>query len=460
MNSTFKTEVAAVLSFGLSGFLLFFSYRLMPISILLFLIGVVLSAVVLAHSIVRVTQWPRRERLFLIPFALLAASHAVGLFLPETGFDAVWYHLPITTVFLSLHHLAFIPDLYQSAMPQLGSLLFAVPFLFLRESGVKVFCYLVTLLLSVIVFQLARRFLPRHVSVLVVLFFFGLHTVAWQASSAYVDQIIALFELMAILAALRTQKSVVIPGIFLGLALSMKLLVLFFLPAFIVFFWIQAGWRHAVKVTFTALLIVSPWYVQAFIWTGNPLYPLFQVLHGTTILHDIGVNSWKEWLVGGAVKFVVLPIYLSLHRESFTTPIFAFSTLFLYLARKRLISKRFRALSLTTLAMFTIWLLIPPLSVRYVLTGIVFALILAISAIWDEAKKRGSLKKIFYTVCVVSFCLSFAIRLGANVVAAPYLTGSESYENYIATYSQGIAQGPMTKWYAGYWEHWTPKTRP
>jgi hypothetical protein len=78
----------------------------------------------------------------------------VGIFLPG-GFDALWYHLTITHGMLHFQSNVYIPELYQSAMPRLGSFIFAVPFFAAQEFGVKILCYVLALITMLSVFRLA-----------------------------------------------------------------------------------------------------------------------------------------------------------------------------------------------------------------------------------------------------------------------------------------------------------------
>lgn len=463
MNFLFKNEIGALICFGLSGVLVFFSYTLFPVSAVLFLCGILLALGSIAHAVRRVFSWPGKDKFLVVCMAVFGLSHAIGILLPETGFDAVWYHLPITQVFLDQHRNLQIPELYQSAMPRLGSFIFAVPFFFGGEMGVKILCYLVTLLLPLLLYNIARHHLPRTIALLVALLFFSFHTVAWQASSAYVDQFRAAFELAAIWIVLKTLKRPRIPlliliGILLGFSLSLKLVALFFLPAFILFIWKEWGGRSTLVATAIILLVASPWYLQAYFWTGNPVYPLFQLLDGKQQLSGLGVGSWAEWILLNVPKFVFLPFYLTMHRESFTSLIYAFSAPFLIVSLP-IIRKNIGSLSLFTLAGFVVWFAFPPLSVRYALTYFATALIICMYAIWNVIKNSPQARRLFYFVCALNLIVALSLRLGSNAQAIPYLIGKESRDAYIQKHAQGIAKGPIELWYLGYWKSWNPSQK-
>jgi len=138
------------------------------------------------------------SRFFRTLFFIAGLSHFIGVFVPETGFDAVWYHLPITQVLLNRGWDRFIPELYQSAMPHLGSLVFTLPYAMFGIVGVKFFTYLLAWLMIVLMYRIAKPLVGIRYALFGCLIFFTFHTVGWQASSAYVDSLRTVFELAAV----------------------------------------------------------------------------------------------------------------------------------------------------------------------------------------------------------------------------------------------------------------------
>ena len=121
------------------------------------------------------------SRLFRILFFIAGLSHFIGVLVPETGFDAVWYHLPITQVFLNRGWDGFIPELYQSAMPHLGSLIFVLPYVVFGVVGIKLFTYILVWLMIVLMYRIAKPLIGIRYALFGCLIFFTFHTVGWQA---------------------------------------------------------------------------------------------------------------------------------------------------------------------------------------------------------------------------------------------------------------------------------------
>src|SRR5579859_1225838 len=66
----------------------------------------------------------RSEKILLIILCAIWLVHLTGIFVPETGFDAVWYHLPIVDQFVLMHRIFYVPDFFQSLNPQFSDLIF------------------------------------------------------------------------------------------------------------------------------------------------------------------------------------------------------------------------------------------------------------------------------------------------------------------------------------------------
>lgn len=458
-----KLELFAPLGLGVAGYLVWFSWNLFPLAAVFFMLSMASMLFSIVRAVFRGFALIGFARTLFFGLVIAALSHAVGMFLPEVGFDALWYHLPLTRIFLLTQEWRYIPELYQSAMPQLGSMLFVFPYMLAQVFGVKIFTFLITLFTMVVFFRLARGFLSRNIALLTVLIFFLFHAVAWQASSAYVDQLRLLFELTALVVmggrsglpqgserAPQLQRPDLLAGVLLGFSLATKLLSLFFLPAFFAFALLRRGWRTALLVGITALFVASPWYLTSYRFTGNPVYPLFASLDGKEQLANLGYSGWAPWIVHQFLLLPILPVVLGLHTESPTTPLFLFAIPFLLTGWKTV--RKLLPFAVFALISLVIFLFIPPPSVRYVLSGLAIALLVCVRVIWDAVRARPKRRAVFLLACYVSLAVNLSFRLGANLRALPYLLGQESQAQYIERFSSGLAKGPTSKWYTGYWE--------
>lgn len=448
--------ILPIFLFGVSAYLLWISWALHFPTTVLFGVATLLACFKLLKS--GISLWKYSIPFFAVAVFMLM-SHAVGLFLPEVGFDAVWYHLPITEVFARIHETIFIPELYQSAMPRLGSYLFAFPYITGGVFAVKLVTYMLGLLLLYQTYIFASRYLEKKLSIFVCLLFLSFHTIAWQMSSAYTDILRSLFEVTALL--LLDKKShrtgeIFLAGLFVGFALSTKLVALFFFPAFMFYVWLKHGWKSCLSFILGAFLTIAPWYIQSYQWTGNPIFPLFQSLTGQEQLLGEGFSSVSAWIGANLLRIPFLPVFMSVHSESLTTPLFFFAYPFLILSYKKMM-KNEKLLLVFTLLFLIPWLLLPPVSVRYGLTGFIVMLILCIWAIWKKARTNRVIRYVFYGVCFFGILMNMTIRMGSHVSALSYLSGKESLKEYVAGYAIGISKGPLEKWYSGYWKTYPPK---
>lgn len=271
----------------------------------------------------------------------------------------------------------------------------------------------------------------------------------WQSSSAYVDQIRFLFEIAAIWLVIhkaRTRLLLTITALLLGFALSTKLIALFFFPGFFIWLIYEYGWKTAILMTMVSFGVVAPWYFQAYQWTGNPVYPLFQQLNGQEQLMLAGVPSLWVWVVQQLVKLPFLPYLLATNVESYTSPLFVLG--YLGMLIKNIIWKPFYAYVLYASVIF---LLLPPFSFRYAWSAMVILfLVLAKQYVDVFAKKRIALT-VFMCVGMSGVLFQVITRTFFLASVFPVLSGKISSETYVQQQVTPLSRGPFERWYSGYW---------
>ena len=453
MNSSLVPKFALLL-YGASGYFLWISsWKLFNISFFLFVSSILLLLISLFCRAPKIITLTKHQKLMFLLFMIVLCIHAVGIFLPETGFDALWYHLPITEVYSHTNSVFYIPELYQSAMPRLGSMLFSFLYQFWGVSGAKLVAYMNTIFFFVMFCDFCRKNLSRTYSLLALTSIAMFHVVSWQASSAYVDLLRASFEIAAISFSMQKGRSTALfSGLMFGLALSTKLVAVFFVPVYVLSLLFHRPMKE-VFITFTGLLIVIlPWYFQSYAWTGNPVFPLFETLNGQEQLLGEGVSSWVSWVVKQLPFFIISPIASTVHKESYTTTSLVLFYQFLLLYWKKLWDK-FSGLVVYAVGFLFLWSMIPPVSVRYALSG--FAVLLFLSFYCFQHIVVSNIVRSFFIILVLSSIgVSLIVRLGSVAAALPYLTGHETKEEYVSRFSVGIAKGPINAWYSGYWHQY------
>jgi hypothetical protein len=243
--------------------------------------------------------------LLLFLFTLQLFVNGVGVLIPETAFDSLWYHLTLPKLYLMHEEISFIPGglFYYSAMPKLIEMLY-IPMLQLwSETGAKLIQLFFGIGTAYVLFRISRLFMDMKYALLVVVLFYSNLVVAWESTTAYIDLGRAFYESLALFALVlwlreKEWKKLVLIGVMMGFAISVKYLALTtFLIILIVIVTAEIQKRVPMRqVLWTtslyilpALIIPGPWFVFAYIATGNPLYPSF-----TTDINAI-TFSWTQF---------------------------------------------------------------------------------------------------------------------------------------------------------------------
>ncbi len=225
----------------------------------------------------------------------LVVINFIGVLGPEYAFDATWYHLTIPKLYLSHHSIFYIPGglLYYSAMPKLTEMLYLVGLSLGNEIIAKFIHYSFGILCVLAIYTLSRRYFSNKLSLLVGLIFYSNLVVSWESITAYIDLARTFYEFLTLWAFLLwvekgERKSLLISGTMFGLAISTKLIsmgsFLLYLPliAFISYSQLKKI-RHLIDsiILFvcSSLITALPWFLFAFKYTGNPVYPVFTAYH-------------------------------------------------------------------------------------------------------------------------------------------------------------------------------------
>jgi len=366
-------------------------------------------------------------KLNLFVFFGLTIINLIGVFMPELGFDALWYHLTLSKLFL-MKHQWYIPGglYYYSAMPRLGELI-GLPFLTLfGYIGPKFIQFFSGLITSLLIYRLAKRFTQdKLLSLSAVNLFYATWLVSWQSSSAYVDLIRTLFELSALFIILKSRflnhKSIILTGLFMGLAIGVK--------------WHALGSLVLLALVFTptiapiALLIASPWFLIAYHFTGNPLHPLFEGFMTATQLAQVPPNFYTPLSILRRVIFT--PLFLTKPADDFLSPVTGVIFLISFIG---LISsnKIIRKISLFGVLGTFILLLTPPPSTRYFLP---YFPALIIVSVYIISRLKNLYSNLFVVIFTLSAFIIFGLRLYAFAKYLPYLSGKLSQNQFLASQS-------------------------
>ena len=271
------------------------------------------------------------DRLLLVFLVLTLGATALAALAPVTDGDALCYHLQVPKVFLVRQAVYFDPDLHETVYPLVTELLYAIGLEFRGPVACRCLQWVLGLVFAAGVAALARPSLGRR---------------AWWAAALAVlvpaisngmaaplnDVSLAAFGVAAFLAWTRcfdrpSRASTVVAGAFTGLAIGVKypalVLAALLTAATLLRPVLDPAWRSrrgAIRTLMmaagflgTAVLLGGAWYLRAYVYTGNPVFPFFKNWFGGAGLDEVlapikrplAVNVWS--LLGAIVPLTLEP---------------------------------------------------------------------------------------------------------------------------------------------------------
>jgi hypothetical protein len=258
---------------------------------------------------------------------------------PVWDYDALMYHLEIPRHFLEHKSIYFDPEIWRSAHPFLGEMLFIVGIVFKLEPLAKLInlTYAILFILSAYVF--GKRFLGRETALNATGILIGAPAFLLWATWASIDFAWAAYEFWGIVAIVlwladekrNTERWLALAGMMSGLAASTKYLSA---PALlmvgIIILWrsvqdakhpVSASIRNLLTFGLSAGLVMGAWYLKNWLWTGNPVYPLIFGGPGWSPVENQLLNDYvysfgvgKSWL-----DYLRLPYNVYAYHNQFST---------------------------------------------------------------------------------------------------------------------------------------------
>ena len=240
----------------------------------------------------------------------------VGALGPELGFDALWYHLTQPKIWLQEGLIRFIPGpvFRYSVTPQLTETLYAAALAFSNEIWAKIIHFSFGILSLVITYKISKKLLPDAYCLFPPLILSSNLVFSWLQTTAYIDLTRTFFESLALFLFLEEKYTPC--AITLGLAVCTKLVSIVSLPIFIFLLILNKSFlKTGLQFTAYSLLIPLPWFLFAFIQTGNPFYPVGSL----DLAMPLSWNPADLWTLFSRSADPVSPIYI------ITVPLIFFS---------------------------------------------------------------------------------------------------------------------------------------
>jgi hypothetical protein len=231
-----------------------------------------------------------------VVFLLLVVVALSGVYAPPTliEWDSVAYHLADPKLYVQAHRIYYLPWEDHSNFAFNLEMCYTLGLLFHSIPLAKLFHFACGVCLIAAVYRLGTLLFSSRVALWGALLLASCPIVFWEAGTAYVDLAVTFYATLTLLALThgvreRSERWLWIGAVLMGLTLSTKgtaLGVLGLLTLGLL------AWRCSMKQgvarsiglaalwCVAALAVGSPWYIKAWVYTGNPVYPFFSHLFG------------------------------------------------------------------------------------------------------------------------------------------------------------------------------------
>ncbi|MCI5196857.1 MAG: phospholipid carrier-dependent glycosyltransferase [Candidatus Electrothrix sp. AW5] len=235
----------------------------------------------------------KRQYFLQAALALVVLCIAVLAYTPPISRDALIHHLQVPKLYLQHGGMYELPDLFFSYYPMNLQVLYLWALWLGSDILPKYIHMFFAFATALLLHRHLRKRLSSTYAWLGVVFFLSIPVIIKLSITVYVDLGLIFFSTAALLMLFRwleTQqlRDLLLAGGCCGLAIGTKyngLLILFLLTFMVPVLFIRSqeqGQKLAVpalKATmlfcFAALLTASPLLIRNTVWTGNPLYPLY-----------------------------------------------------------------------------------------------------------------------------------------------------------------------------------------
>ncbi len=239
------------------------------------------------------------SRLFIRCFLVLSLSAViisivVLSLVPPVSKDALTHHLAVPKLYLQQGGIHEIPSLSFSYFPMNLDLLYIIPLYLGSDIAPKLIHFCFALLTAWLIFAFLRQRTNTSYALFGVVLFLSIPIIVKLSTTVYVDLGLIFFSTAALLLLIKWQsrnfqiRFLVVSAISCGLAMGTKyngLITCFLLTLFVLFISTRSNLEETLGIIkpigygflflTVAMIIFSPWMIRDYVWTGNPIYPLY-----------------------------------------------------------------------------------------------------------------------------------------------------------------------------------------
>lgn len=241
--------------------------------------------------------------IMVLLWSLLFAFFGHAL-LPPLDYDEVAYHLALPKLYIEHHRIVYVPFILQSNWPMNAEMLFTLALLLRSDILPHMIMLTVSVLTGYGIFSLGRRHFDGRVGVLGAALYASTPLVRRLSGSGLIDIALVFYVFAAVYAFALWMESerrgwLLIAGLLAGLAAGTKLTGAAFVALWSgIVLWNSRSRRRDWPTTaqdvawfgLTAFVVVAPWYLRSYLFSGNPVWPFFHSLLGGKYWDALGTE--------------------------------------------------------------------------------------------------------------------------------------------------------------------------
>ena len=241
-------------------------------------------------------------RLLIIFLLILIFNNIIGSLAPPLGVDDIKYHFAIPKRYLNAGIITYIPDFGWSNLPFTMEMLWTLAMAVDSAELAQLLNASIGIIIIFFIYSFGRNLhLTREFSIISVLLFYSISNVSYSSQSGNVELGATLFFISGayiLITSRAIQDSsgpIILAAIFFGLFSSTKSLYISFALMFTIFIVIREwkqnksliyGLKNSILFGSIILVVSGVWYLKSFIYTGNPIYPLFTSIFGVPLINN------------------------------------------------------------------------------------------------------------------------------------------------------------------------------
>lgn len=243
-------------------------------------------------------SFPKYFKIILAGLLLtLIISIVILSYVPPVSRDALTHHLAVPKLYLKHGGIYEMPDLRCSYYPMNLDLLYLIPLYFGNDIIPKFIHFSFALMTAWLIFSYLKKRVDICYALFGVILFLSLPVIIKLSITVYVDLGLYYFSTASLVCLFKwiekefKIKYLIFAAIWCGLALGTKyngLIVLFLLTLFVPFIYLRSihsgtysqsrAIGYGAVFMIVSLMVFSPWMAKNYIWTNNPIYPLYDSL--------------------------------------------------------------------------------------------------------------------------------------------------------------------------------------